>query len=111
MTATKDEELLSISIEAFGLLILENHWDRWLDIYIKCKGKIKDIKKKEKLTNIQSKYTRGGLKNGDTGDIGIKKGWSFQGIHHFNELFAFVRQDREDYLNFTRDWIAKKKRQ
>ena len=62
MTATKDEELLSISSEAFGLLILENHWDRWLDIYIKCKGKIKDIKKKEKLTSMQPKYTRGGLK-------------------------------------------------
>ena len=62
MTATKDEELLSISSEAFGLLVLENHWDRWLDIYTKCGGKIKDIKKKEKLTNIQPKYTRGGLK-------------------------------------------------
>ena len=24
-------------------------------------------------------------------------------------MFAFVRQDREDYPNFTRDWIAKKK--
>ena len=31
-------------------------------IYIKCGGKIKDIKKEEKLTNIQPKYTRGGLK-------------------------------------------------
>ena len=32
-TATKDEDLLTISSEAFGLLLLENHWDRWLDIY------------------------------------------------------------------------------
>ena len=62
MTATKDEELFSINSEAFGLIVLENHWDRWLDIYTKCGGKIKDIKKKEKLTNIQPKYTRGGLK-------------------------------------------------
>ena len=31
--ATKDEELLSISSMAFELLVLENHWDRWLDIY------------------------------------------------------------------------------
>ena len=74
MTATKDEELLSISSEAFGLLILENHWDRWLDIYTKCGGKIKDIKNKEKLTSIHPKYTRGGLKNGGIGYIGIGKG-------------------------------------
>ena len=62
MTATKDAELFCISSEAFGLLLLENHWDRWLDIYIKCGGKIKDTNNKEKLTNIQPKYTRGGLK-------------------------------------------------
>ena len=62
MTATKDKELFSISSEAFGLIILENHWNRWLDIYTKCGGKIKDTNNKEKLTSIQPKYTRGGLK-------------------------------------------------
>ena len=98
MTATKDEELLCISSEAFGLLVLENHLDRWLDIYTKCGGKIKDKKNKEKLTNIQPKYTRGGLRNGQNKDIGIGKGWSFEGIDCFNELFAFVRQDRKIIL-------------
>ena len=34
----------------------------YIYIYIKCGGKIKDTKKKEKLTNIQPKYTRGELK-------------------------------------------------
>ena len=109
LIATKDEELFSISSEAFGLLILENHWDRWLDIYIKCGGKIKDTKNKAKLTNKQPNYTRGGIKNGKNSNIGTGKGWSFQGIYCFNELFAFVRQDREDFPDFTRDWIAKKK--
>ena len=46
MTATKDKDF-SVSSEAFGLFVLENHWERWLDIYIKCEGKIKDTKKKE----------------------------------------------------------------
>ena len=77
---------------------------------MKCGDKIKDTKKKEKLTNIQPKYTRGGLKNDDIEDIGIKKGWSFEGIDHFNELFAFVRKDKEDYPGFTRDWLVKKKK-
>ena len=45
-----------------------------MDIYIKCGGKIKDIKKKEKSTNIQPKYTRRGIKNSQNRDIGIGKG-------------------------------------
>ena len=66
------------------MLVLENHWNRWLDIYTKCGGKIKDTNNKEKLISIQPKYTRGGLKNDDIEDIGIKKGWSFEGIYCFN---------------------------
>ena len=108
MIATKDEELFSISSEACGLLILENYQDRQLDIYIKCGGKIKDTKNKEKLTNIQPKYTRRGLRNGQNRDIGIGKEQSFQGIDYFNELFAFVKKDREDHPGFTKDWLVKK---
>ena len=47
-SATKDEDLITISSEAFGLLLLENHWDRWLDIYQKTGGRvsIRDCNKK-----------------------------------------------------------------
>ena len=38
----------------------------------------------------------------------IGKGWSFEGIDHFNEFFAFVRQDRKNHPGFTKDWIVKK---
>ena len=79
-----------------------------MDIYIKCGDKIKEPRNKEKLTNIQPKYTRGGLRNGQNKDIGIGKGWSFEGIDCFNELFAFVRKNKEDHPNFTRDWLEKK---
>ena len=58
----------------------------WLDIYIKCGGKIKDTKNKEKLTNIHPKYTRGGLRNSQNRDIGIGKGWSFEDIDCFNDF-------------------------
>ena len=33
LTATNDEDLISISSEAFELLVLENHWDRWMEVY------------------------------------------------------------------------------
>ena len=49
-TATKDEDLLTISSEAFGLLLLENHWDRWLDIYQKSGGRVSIRGCNKKLT-------------------------------------------------------------
>ena len=67
--AQTDEDLVSISSEAFGLLLLENHWDRWLDIYKKCGGGIgvRGAKiPKEIISTVQPKYTRGGLKMAST---------------------------------------------
>ena len=31
--AQVDKDTLSISSEAFGLLLIENMWDHWIDIY------------------------------------------------------------------------------
>ena len=33
ITAQSDEDIISISSEAFGLLVLENHWDGWIEVY------------------------------------------------------------------------------
>ena len=60
-TATQDEELLTIRSEAFGLLLLENYWLRWLDISQKSGGRVSIrgcSKRKESLSQIQPKYTR-----------------------------------------------------
>ena len=51
-----------------------------MDIYIKYGGKSKDIKKKEKLTNIQPKYTRGGLKMVITEILGLGKDGAFKAL-------------------------------
>ena len=94
--ATVDEELICISSEAFGLLVLENHWDRWLDIYMKSRGRIGirgGFKMKNVCSNIQPRYTRGGLRNSKNREIGIGKGWSIEGIYCFNKLFHFVKRD------------------
>ena len=90
--AETDADLSSISSEAFGLLLLENHWDRWLDIYKKCGGGIGlrgSKKPKGIISTVQPKYTRGGLKNGKYREIGVGKGWSMEGIFHFNKLVQF----------------------
>ena len=95
-SATSDAEVLSISSEAFCLLVLENHWDRWYDIFEKSGGKVfcnKTVKVKNLPSSIQPKYTRGGLKNGKETNIGIGKGWSMEGIFWYNQLMQFIKVD------------------
>ena len=76
-TTKTDDDLVTISSEAFGLLTLENHWDRWLDVYGKCGGRIGpkgNTKLKDVDSEVQPKYTRGGLKNGRDRTVGVGKG-------------------------------------
>ena len=108
-----DEELICISSEAFGLLVLENHWDRWLDIYMKSRGRISirgGFKMKNVCSSIQPRYTRGGLRNGKNREIGIGKGWSMEGIYHFNKLFYFVKRDQCKHPNFVTEWLQEKRK-
>ena len=104
--AETDADLFSISSEAFGLLLLENHWDRQLDIYKKCGGGIGlrgSKKPKGIISTVQPKYTRGGLKNGKYREIGVGKGQSMEGIFHFNKLIQFVKQDQFQNHDFVKN--------
>ena len=40
INAKTDRDVMLISSEAFGLLVLENQWDRWVDIYVRSGGEI-----------------------------------------------------------------------
>ena len=40
LSAKCDEDLTTCSNEAFALLVLENNWDRWLDMYNKLNGEV-----------------------------------------------------------------------
>ena len=116
-----DNDLSTISNEAFGLLVLENHWDRWVDMYNKSDGNVEQLKVKRKgrdrleraycVSSIAPKYTQGGVvfkgkrRSNDGG-----KGWSARGIERFNELFDLVALDRREYPEFVKEWVAKEKR-
>ena len=103
-TATKDSELLCSSSEAFALLLLENHWERWIDLYIISKGEIFQRGKSvlgDYETDIPPKYTRGGSKT----VRGIGKGWTKEGIERFNELYLMVKNDRRKHPKFIRGWL------
>ena len=102
--AENDKDVVSVSSEAFGLLILENYWDRWLDFYAMSNGELA-TKKGTKMRSVQStvlpKYTHGGTTYDKDAEkkagVKIRKGWSLNGINRFNQLYDFVLKDRKKH--------------
>ena len=121
--AKKDEDLCTISDEAFALLLLENNWDHWTDIYSKNSDALvpKRGRSTELISNIATKYTKGGVKYGTGSDGSVankessaeskstenRKGWSTEGIRRFNSLYLKVKEDREKnkrwFTNFVEE--------
>jgi hypothetical protein len=89
-----DKKLLSTfctrSDEAFGLLLLENNYDRWTAMWRSgdlrnSKGEAPDTL----YTNMAESRTRGSASNRKL------EGWSQEGYARFDELYAMVKADRE----------------
>jgi hypothetical protein len=67
--ATNDKTLCTVlSDEAFALLLLENSFDCWIDIYRLRKGQVtpkQGQKRREFESDVPTKYTKGGIRIGD----------------------------------------------
>ena len=118
LNAKTDRDVMSISSEAFGLLVLENQWDRWIDIYVRSGGDIvtdKNFRLKDVNSTVTPKFTRGGLARDEHGNkkrtssSDAMKGWSAQGIQRFNELYDLVAADRRLNPDFFTEWLRKMK--
>ena len=117
--AEADKDMLSISSEAFGLLLVENMWDRWIDIYQLTNGGVAKGRRTASMKGINSKvlplYTCGGVHvNRDEKDDDVNaghgvsctmKGWNALGIKRFNELYDVVAYDWKAYPGFFKEWI------
>ena len=77
----------SISDEAFALIVVENNWERWVDMH---------EQKNFKSSNVMPKFTNAGkTRYSGNGSSNQKfKGWSAAGLKRFNEIFLMVKQDR-----------------
>jgi hypothetical protein len=87
-------QFVSISDEAFALLLLENSWGVWKHLA---------EKKEEDATVVKARYTMNGA--------GTKKnhGWTKEGLMRFFELIEEVKNDRkEDHGKFERLYIKEK---
>ncbi len=108
----KCQNLCTISDEAFALLLLENSFDRWLDIFLNNKGPVmqrRGIKQRAFQSDVPTLYTRGGIKYDKTDVTQSVKGWSDEGIARFNELFDQVKKDRAANPGFERKWLEARK--
>jgi len=118
-----DMEIGTVSDEALGLLIVENYYDRWVDMYNKSNGMIRVLSAGEQMpknwmSDILTKYTAGAndgnrqkgkkVKTGDQDDSWNRK-WSSAGIVRFNELRQFAKQDRKDHPSFVATWMVAEK--
>ena len=77
--------LVTVSDEAFALLILENGYDYWLDKFKKYGTGIP--------IQYEFKYTKRQNQGSHT------KGWTKQGIDRYNVLCMIVKQDRDKTQN------------
>ena len=79
-------DYISVSDEAFAILIFENNYETWCDM----------VKRNNtKLSPVIQKYTNGGSSSGKNGSSRRYQGWNSEGIKRFNDLFDLVKADRE----------------
>jgi hypothetical protein len=112
-TESTDHFLSTVSDEAFALLLLENSYDRWFDLYKSNEGGVmrqRGVKQRRFESDVPTLYTRGGIKYDKyQSKEGEKKGWSDEGITRFNQLFEMVKQDRIANSNFESGWLETRK--
>jgi hypothetical protein len=108
-----DNLLLSVSDEAFALLLLENSYARWFDLFTRHEGSVmqqRGVKQRRFESDVPTMYTRGGIKYDKyQSKDGEKKGWSDEGIIRFNALFEMVKRDRTANSNFEEGWLEARK--
>jgi hypothetical protein len=112
-TESTDDFLSPVSGKAFALLLLENNYDRWFDLYTSNEGGVMQqhgVKLRRFESDVPPLYTRGGIKyHKYKSKEGQKKGWSDDGIRQFNELFEMVKRDRTANSNFEAGWLKAQK--
>ncbi len=77
---TEVREIATVTDEAFGLLLLENSWAKWVDM----------AKRNSGTSTVNSRFTNGGV-----GKNSRKfQGWDDPGLTRFNELMKQVKAER-----------------
>ena len=84
------------SDEAFALLLIENSYERWIDMW---------ENNNKKTSDVPAKYTNAGVSNKD-GRTRKYCGWSRPGVTRFNELNLAVGRSRQAFPTFDKDLLT-----
>ena len=86
----KKESILSnwitVSDEAFAMLVGKNNIDQWIDMYRR------DDKKKK--SDVIPRYTNGGKSQVRNGSSQRCKGWTVEGTKQYGQLYCLVEKER-----------------
>jgi hypothetical protein len=106
--------MCTVSDEAFTLLLLENNYDRWTDIYknrleeptvVETDDNATMEKRKRKWeSDVSPKYTDGGIIYTDKRKM-THRGWNEEGICRFNALCMLVQKDRTKNPGVVEDLV------
>lgn len=88
--------IVSVSDEAFCLLVLDNGWDRWTKIVKE------NITCSKKCRKMKSKYTN----ENRIGPI-MFDGWKIEGLEKYNDYVYQVLVDRETHPDYDSEYTAK----
>ena len=96
-------DILTVTDKAFVLLVLENNWERWIDInnqsnnhfQMSKRGRSKPTqsKMKTKCTHLNVKETGTKIDNIEKENAEVWKGWNNAGISCHNELCLLVKNN------------------
>lgn len=84
MVGGTDELLVTVSDEAFALLLYENYVTKWMTKYIEERTQIFQ----EENKRMNGKFTKSSTGNCEYG------GWDEEGVRRFNQLCVLVQNDR-----------------
>ena len=108
----KDSDMFTASDEAFMLLLLENSWRRWLDIYHNAPDETTSSRtgclqprKWKFVSDEPTLYTTGGIRYLHGKEGRSTNGWTSEGIKRYNELFRLVKQDRAERPRIFKEWV------
>lgn len=77
---------VTVSDEAYALLVCENNLEKWIDMY---------KRRDKKSSSVAPKYTNGGKSNNLNASSRRNKGWSVSGTKRYVELYRFVTAQRK----------------
>ena len=108
------DALFTRTDEAFALLMLENNWERWIDIFKLSDNRIPPVKRhrdggeKVSISQVKPLYTEGGISYSDNSSSSSNtkgRGWSEKGRIRFNQIMEMVDKSRKDHPNFLKDFV------